>query len=45
MAITGTIMYTATYIGHRGRLVQERRAVEKKAVEEYYEKHGAPGHH
>lgn len=46
MIFVGTTMYCATYYARTHKVVQERRAEEKAALKEYYEKHGGGhGHH
>ena len=43
---TSVVGYSCNYYGKRYGPVQERRAIEKIAMKEYYEKHGGdPGHH
>lgn len=45
MLVVGTVMYMVTQIGHRQKSVQAKRVIQKKALEEYYEKHGNPDAH
>jgi len=45
MILTSVVMYSCTYYGRKGKIVQDQRKIEKKALEEYYEKHGGPAHH
>jgi hypothetical protein len=45
MIFTSVMSYSATYYGRKGKIIKEKRSIEKKAMEEYYEKHGAPAHH
>lgn len=43
MLLTSVVMYTASY-QYKGIAVQQKRQDQKKALEEYYAKHGGGGH-
>eukprot|EP00545_Synedropsis_sp_CCMP1620_P004463 CAMPEP_0119013036 /NCGR_PEP_ID=MMETSP1176-20130426/7772_1 /TAXON_ID=265551 /ORGANISM="Synedropsis recta cf, Strain CCMP1620" /LENGTH=89 /DNA_ID=CAMNT_0006966085 /DNA_START=50 /DNA_END=319 /DNA_ORIENTATION=+ len=45
MMAVGTIMYISTQFAHKQTAVQGHRQIEKKALAEYYEKHGMPHAH
>mmetsp|Transcript_28359 Transcript_28359/g.40129 ORF Transcript_28359/g.40129 Transcript_28359/m.40129 type:complete len:86 (+) Transcript_28359:43-300(+) len=45
MALTSIVMYTATQLGHKQKTIQAVRGDKKKALDEYYEKHGNPHAH
>ncbi|GAX22891.1 hypothetical protein FisN_24Lh176 [Fistulifera solaris] len=45
MMAVSFIMYTTSYIAYKGQVTSHKRDVQKKALHEYYEKHGgAPDH-
>mmetsp|Transcript_29030 Transcript_29030/g.70061 ORF Transcript_29030/g.70061 Transcript_29030/m.70061 type:complete len:90 (+) Transcript_29030:67-336(+) len=45
MVLISVTMYTGTYYGRVYPEVQEKRAVQRAAMAEYYEKHGGGDHH
>mmetsp|Transcript_97362 Transcript_97362/g.145927 ORF Transcript_97362/g.145927 Transcript_97362/m.145927 type:complete len:89 (+) Transcript_97362:67-333(+) len=45
MLAVSAIMYTGTYVARVYPEIQEKRAVKRAALAEYYEKHGGGDHH
>mmetsp|Transcript_28034 Transcript_28034/g.51058 ORF Transcript_28034/g.51058 Transcript_28034/m.51058 type:complete len:92 (-) Transcript_28034:234-509(-) len=45
MIFTSVVMYSSSYIALKGGPVQAKRAEQKLALAEYYEKHGHSDHH